>query len=226
VLVAQHLGGQGSLLVNILRRRIALPVSWIEDGDSVKPGHVLVCPPGKCLEVLPNRTCSLSPLERTTKEKPLDFFLESLADSVGPRTLAVVLTGMGKDSAGGARKLKNVGGIVLVQSENSAEQPSMPRATIEAGAADLVLPLHEIGTVIATVISGGKLPQPRHEREAVEALFGRRRSAGCVARCELVGDLAGSRAKLVSKSTHRCRHDPCIPFPDVHLLGTGVYSNL
>src|SRR5262249_21637649 len=94
-----------------------------------------------------------------------------IADSFGPRAMAVVLTGMGKDAAVGARAVKRAEGIVLVQSEETAEQPSMPRAAIECGAANLVVPLPEIATVIAEAVTGSDLPWPRAEVEAAEALF-------------------------------------------------------
>src|SRR6185295_8344393 len=100
-----------------------------------------------------------------------DLLLESIADSFGPRALAVVLTGMGTDAATGAAAVKRAGGLVIVQSEDTADQPSMPRAAIECGAADLVLPLHEIAPVIADVVAGGELPRPRAELQAAEALF-------------------------------------------------------
>ena len=54
IVVAQHLGGQGSRLVEILGRRLALEVVWACDGAAVAPGVVTVCPPRSRLEVLPD----------------------------------------------------------------------------------------------------------------------------------------------------------------------------
>jgi signal transduction histidine kinase len=67
--------------------------------------------------------------------------------------------------------VKNAGGAVLVQSDASAAFPDMPRAAIEAGAADLVLELPEIGHVIVELMAGGRFPHPRNEAEAREVLF-------------------------------------------------------
>ena len=61
------------------------------------------------------------PGDRAARDKPLDFFLESLADSLGERALVVVLTGMGKYSAVGVRAVKQTGGTVIAQSEDTAE---------------------------------------------------------------------------------------------------------
>jgi PAS domain S-box-containing protein len=171
VVVGQHLGVE-SALVDILTRRIQLPVDWVRDGERLQPGRVHVCPPHMRLEILPDRSCALTRFQHELlAEKPLDGLLGSLADSCGTRGLAVVLTGMGRDGAAGARVVRSAGGAVIVQNEASAAFPEMPRAAVEAGAADLVLPLAEIGKAIADVMAGGRFPQPRNEDEAREALF-------------------------------------------------------
>ncbi|WP_169064117.1 chemotaxis protein CheB [Geodermatophilus dictyosporus] len=171
VVVAQHLGGQGSALLDILQRRVALPLEWARDGAPIRAGRVTVCPPRSVLEVLPDGSCAVRPISGVLEDRPLDTLLASVGDSYGASALGVVLTGMGRDGAAGAAALRAAGGTVIAQDEETAEQPSMPRAAAEAGA-HLVLPLHEIGRVVADVVAGGGLPRPRTEVEAVEALFG------------------------------------------------------
>jgi two-component system chemotaxis response regulator CheB len=158
VVVVQHLSGRGSSLVNILRRHSPLPTEWIADHVRLKPGRVYVCPPRHLLKVRPDAECSLRPMEPGEQLRPIDFFLNSFADAYGPRGVAVVLTGMGRDSVAGCQTVSRAGGAVLVQSPGSAEHPGMPTAVIEGGAADLVLPLPELGQVLAAVISSGVLP--------------------------------------------------------------------
>jgi chemotaxis response regulator CheB len=160
LVIVQHLGGTGSRLVEILGRRSPLPVQWIADHDSLEPGHVYVCPPQQLLEVTPDAECSVRPMEPDHRLRPIDFFLASLAASYGPRAMVVVLTGMGRDSAAGTEAVSQAGGTVLVQSPESAEYPVMPSAVIDAGVADMVLPLPELGQVIADVVAGGSLPRP------------------------------------------------------------------
>lgn len=154
VVVGQHLGSD-STLAEILARRIALPVAWIRDGESLAPGRVHVCPPHKWLEILPDHTCTVHAFQRhATEGQPLDRLLASLAGSCGSRGLAIVLTGMGSDGAAGARAVCAAGGSVIVQSVASAAYGEMPRAAIEGGAADLVLPLADIGKAVAAVVAG------------------------------------------------------------------------
>jgi chemotaxis response regulator CheB len=160
LVIVQHLGGTGSRLVEILGRHSPLPVQWIADHDSLEPGRVYVCPPQHLLEVTPEAVCSVRSMEPDHRLRPIDFFLASLAASYGRRAMVVVLTGMGRDSAAGTEAVSQAGGTVLVQSPESAEHPVMPSAVIDAGVADVVLPLPELGQVIADVVAGGALPRP------------------------------------------------------------------
>ena len=171
LVVAQHLGGRGSRLVEILRRRVNLSVEWAADGASVRPGVVTVCPPRTLIEVLPDGTCALTPVDGSSVDRPLDALLSSLADSFGSGVLAVVLTGMNNDGAAGAGAIHRAGGTVVVQSPETADQEAMPRATIDAGVADLVLPLYSIGAVVSDVVAGAPLPRPPSEVAAAESLF-------------------------------------------------------
>lgn len=158
IIVAQHLGGQGSTLIEILRRRFVLPINWMTDGVALRPGEVMVCPPRTAAEILPDGTVVLTG-SVVVAQGPFDRLLTSLAASFGARAVAVVLTGMGKDGAAGARALRDAGGAILAQSEQTAQHPSMPRAAVDAGAVDLVLDVNEIGPVLAGVFAGGSLLQ-------------------------------------------------------------------
>src|SRR6185369_2914956 len=119
--------------VHILGRRTGHDVAWATDGAPLTPGRVLICPPRNRIEILPDGTCALV-ASGGAREHPHDGLLTSMADSCGRRALAVVLTGMLDDGAAGTAAMKAAGGIVFAQSEDSAEQPSMPRAAAEAGA--------------------------------------------------------------------------------------------
>jgi two-component system chemotaxis response regulator CheB len=160
LVIVQHLSGTGSNLVEILNRRSPLPVRWIADHDSLKPGHVYICPPQQLLVVTPDAECSIRPMEPDHRLRPIDFFLVSLAASYGRRAMVVVLTGMGRDSTAGSEAVSQAGGTVLVQSPESAEHPMMPSSVIDAGIADMVLPLSELGRGIMDVVAGHTPPRP------------------------------------------------------------------
>ncbi|TQS40430.1 chemotaxis protein CheB [Cryptosporangium phraense] len=168
IVVAQHLGGHGSALVDILGRRVDVPVRWAADGDVLVRGEVRVAPPRSVLEVLPDGALSVSPLRKPYE--PLDILLSSLADSFANRVAAVVLSGMGRDGAVGAKAVRDAGGIVLAQSPDSAEHAGMPAAAIAAGATDLVVDLYDIGPLLLDVVRGGVRPRDSGDRSAA-ALF-------------------------------------------------------
>jgi two-component system chemotaxis response regulator CheB len=78
----------------------------------------------------------------------VDVLFRSAAEVYGPGVLAVVLTGMGQDGLRGCESVRAAGGRVLVQDEVSSVVWSMPGAVAQAGLADRVLPLGQLGPEI------------------------------------------------------------------------------
>ena len=58
-------------------------MEWIADHQTLKPGRVLVCPPKRLLEVVPDGDCSLRPIDPHHMLRPIDSFLASVAESYG-----------------------------------------------------------------------------------------------------------------------------------------------
>lgn len=85
----------------------------------------------------------------------VDPLFQSVAEATNGAALGVVLTGMGHDGRDGARTLRNMGGTVIVQDENTSVVWGMPGAVAEAGLADEILPLAEIGSAVAQRMKGG-----------------------------------------------------------------------
>jgi chemotaxis response regulator CheB len=155
IVIQQHLGGHASVLPSILQRLSGREVVWAVDGVSVSRAQVMVCPAQMQMAILPDGTCALSGFESVV-HRAHDHLLRSLADAFGPRALAVVLTGGGSDGAEGTTALVTAGGVVLAQSEDTADHPSMPHAAAAAGAT-LVVPLDEIADTVAGLVRGGTL---------------------------------------------------------------------
>jgi two-component system chemotaxis response regulator CheB len=83
----------------------------------------------------------------------VDRLFASAAKNVGGNLLAIVLTGMGDDGKEGARQVKEAGGRVIAESEETAVIYGMPKQVVNAGLADRVLPLNEIPAAIQRCIS-------------------------------------------------------------------------
>ncbi|MEB3982120.1 chemotaxis protein CheB [Mycobacterium sp. 663a-19] len=165
VVVQQHLGGHSSVLPTILGRSTNHRVAWALDGQFVEPGQVIVCPPEMHMELGPDGSCRLHKVSERG-DRPFDALLKSVAGSYGPRAVAVVLTGSGRDGAMGTAAMGRAGAIVIAQSPDTADYPSMPLAAVEAGA-DMVLPIYEIGRTLGEIVAGGPpgRPEPRARSE-------------------------------------------------------------
>jgi two-component system, chemotaxis family, protein-glutamate methylesterase/glutaminase len=158
VVVQQHLRGRSSVLPSILGDRTPHRVEWALDGQAVAPGRVVVCPPGTNMELKPDGSCSLHTIQQRG-ERRFDALLTSLASSYGARGVAVVLSGSGRDGANGTVAMKRAGAVVIAESAATAEYPDMPRAAAQSGA-DLVLPVRDIGRVLADLAWGASPPVP------------------------------------------------------------------
>ena len=93
----------------------------------------------------------------------IDMLFRSAAQLAGDRALGVVLTGMGSDGCEGMRRIREAGGITLAQDEDSCVVYGMPRACVEAGAVQRVVPLEEMAAAIckAAGIKAGAAGQRR-----------------------------------------------------------------
>src|SRR5437588_5456422 len=147
IVVAQHRGPDSlrGALEATLRRRLERPVVEVEDKDPIAPGRVYIAPPDYHLLVEPGHF-ALSVDERVQHARPsIDVLFESAADAYRERTVGVVLTGANRDGAAGLARIKELGGVAIVQDPDDAAARTMPRAAIAATPeADAVLPLDEI----------------------------------------------------------------------------------
>jgi two-component system chemotaxis response regulator CheB len=153
VVVVQHLEpDHPSLLATILGRRTELTVSEAAHGDSLVNGHVFVAPPDHHLLVNRDGSLALSHSELVHFVRPsADVLFESLAGAYRERAIAVVLSGAGIDGSLGLDAIKKLGGTVIAQ-DSDAEFDGMPKAAIESGCTDLVVPLEEVaGTIVDLV---------------------------------------------------------------------------
>lgn len=153
VLVVQHITeGFMAGLVAWLQKPCKIPLKIAEEGDEVRPGRILFASESHHLVVLPEGTVHLSRAEPLNSHRPaVDVTFRSLAAVYGRRAVGVLLTGMGSDGADGLRAIHDVGGLTLVQNEESCTIFGMPRAAIELGAAQHVLSVQELSETLITL---------------------------------------------------------------------------
>ncbi len=143
--VVQHLDPtRKGLMPELLQRVTTMSVAQVKDRTRVRPNHVYVIPPNKDLSILGGVLHLLEPSVPRGLRLPIDFFFRALADNQGERSVGVILSGMGTDGTLGLKKMKEQGGVVLVQDPATAKFDSMPRSAIDAGLADVVAPPGEM----------------------------------------------------------------------------------
>ncbi len=153
ILLIQHMPGTFTpAFAKRLDGQCAIRVREAADGDRLEPGLALLAPGGRQMLVQGrpgSATVRIGDDPGQTYKPSVDLTFTSIAQ-VHPRdTLAVVLTGMGADGAQGARLLHDKGSSVWAQDEASCVVYGMPAAVVDAGIAEQVLPLDEMGDAIA-----------------------------------------------------------------------------
>ena len=145
------------LLPELLSHWCALPVRGVAPGQRITPGTVYMARPDLHLVVNPDRTLGLDDGRRINSLLSSANPLFSTAAAVMGPVIGVVLSGHGGDATDGVQAVKAAGGIVVAQDEATAEHLAMPRAAIESGAVDRVLPAERIGPLLVEL---GRREQP------------------------------------------------------------------
>ena len=152
--VVVHLApGAESHLPELLAKDTFFAVSAIEDGITLRAGHVYVIPP-RVSVVIEHGAFRLWPgVERPIIPMPIDEFFISLAADQHDRAIGIVLTGANADGSAGLRAIKAAGGMVMAQAPDTAEHDSMPTHAIATGLVDYVLPVEKMPAVLFDYIA-------------------------------------------------------------------------
>ena len=153
--VTQHLSPDfRSMMDKLLGRKTSLTIRHIEDGLTLAPDTIFLCKPN-VEAVLEDGVFRTRVYEKADDlpHLPIDTFFASLTRHEIKNTVAVILSGSGRDGTRGAIELFNSGGHVLAQSPYEADFPSMPKAVIEAGAVDQILKASELPGAISEILA-------------------------------------------------------------------------
>jgi two-component system chemotaxis response regulator CheB len=134
-----------SLLAEIFQSRLPLPVREACDKETIGPGTVYFAGPGYHLLVENDHSFSLSCEAPEHYSRPsIDVLMESAADAYGAALAGILLTGANDDGAAGLAKIKQRGGITVVQDPAEAQVATMPEAAIRKLQPSFILPLSGI----------------------------------------------------------------------------------
>jgi len=150
LLLVQHMSdGFSSTLVEWLSRTTPLKVEPAEDGLIPQPGTLYVAAGQKHVVVRPGPVLALEGGEPVQGHRPsATVMLESLARTLGPRAVGIVLTGMGDDGAEGLLELRRQGGLTYAQDEHSCVVYGMPREAVRRGAVQSSMSLADLAEAL------------------------------------------------------------------------------
>ena len=142
VVVVQHMtDGFTASMLRWFQERCPLSIKVAEDGDAIVPRRVLFTPETFHLVAAVGGRVHLSNADPVNGHRPsIDVTFQSIAKVYGARSAGVLLTGMGSDGANGLLAIRRAGGVTIAQDEQSSPIFAMPRAAIELGAVQQVLP--------------------------------------------------------------------------------------
>ena len=152
--IAQHMPDKFTrTFAERLGRRGTIRVTEAQDGDVLLQSTGFVCPGRQCMEAIASgaewklRVSSAAPTDRYVPSA--DRLFKSCASIAGSRLIAVILTGMGDDGTEGARAVRDCGGLVIAESQETAVVFGMPGSAVRNGLANEVLPLQGIAERLA-----------------------------------------------------------------------------
>lgn len=146
IVAVLHLpSGRDSQLPEIFRTRLTMAVREAADKEKIVPGTLYFAGSGYHLSVELDRSFSLSCEEPVNYSRPsIDVLMASAADAYGAGLVGILLTGANFDGSNGMARIKEKGGITVVQNPVDAEVPTMPESAIRKSPPSLILTLAEI----------------------------------------------------------------------------------
>jgi two-component system, chemotaxis family, protein-glutamate methylesterase/glutaminase len=173
IAVVQHISASFSAAVaSRLDAACGFPVREAADGMVLRPGTCVIAPGDRHLAVAWHdgayraRLLDSPPVHHC--RPAVDVLFRSAAEAAGPGVVAALLTGMGSDGALGMQAIRAAGGTTLAESEETCVVYGMPRAAIEMGVVDRVVPIGEVPAAIMDAVARQQRttphPTPRGDR--------------------------------------------------------------
>lgn len=133
-----------SVADRIIQETTQMPVRQVTEPVPIERNHIYVISPANRLSTNDGYLRVTPANRRRGDHVAIDLFFRDLADVHKDHAFCVVLSGTGADGAVGLSRIKEQGGVTLAQTPDDAQYDSMPRAAIETGMVDLVLPAAEM----------------------------------------------------------------------------------
>jgi two-component system chemotaxis response regulator CheB len=151
--VVVHTGpSSAGLLPRIIGRRSRYAAEYAIEGEPIQRERIYVAPPDHHLLLKPDRLCVVRGPKENGFRPAVDPLFRTAANAYGPRVIGVILSGGLDDGTAGLMRIKEQGGIAVVQDPIDAPFPSMPASAIQNVAVDHVVGISEMSELLPQLI--------------------------------------------------------------------------
>jgi two-component system chemotaxis response regulator CheB len=146
IIIVQHISSQSeNLWIRLLNDESNLYIKEADEKEKIENGKVYIAPPNYHLLIERDKTFSLTIDERINYARPsIDVLFESAAEAYKNKLIGVILTGSNNDGTNGLKRIKEYGGLTIVQDPATAESAYMPASAIAVVQMDYILTLENI----------------------------------------------------------------------------------
>lgn len=146
IIVVHRKSDQDSILAEVIQSKTGWKTVEADEKEEIKSGIAYLAPANYHLLIERDRSFALDDSEKVNFSRPsIDVSFESAADVFGSELIAVLLSGASADGVQGLIRVKESGGVSIVQSPQSAEISYMPEQAIKHAPVDFILHADEIG---------------------------------------------------------------------------------
>ena len=153
IIVVQHVGARSdNKWIELLNDISKINIKEADEKENIEPGNVYIAPANYHLLVEKDKTFSLTTDERVNFARPsIDVLFESAAEAYKSKLIGVVLTGSNNDGTNGIKRIKECGGLAIIQDPETAESSYMPSSAIAAMQPDYILSLENIADLLMKI---------------------------------------------------------------------------
>lgn len=141
-----------SSMVDLLTKQTSMHIAEVSEGMVLEANCVYIIPPNHYMAISNSHFQLSPPPMNGGMQTAIDFFLRTLAEDIGERSIGIILSGTGSHGTLGIREIKRCGGMAIAQTPESAEFPQMPQSVIDAGLADFILPPESMSEALIKLV--------------------------------------------------------------------------
>ncbi|OOM82083.1 chemotaxis response regulator protein-glutamate methylesterase [Clostridium puniceum] len=154
ILIVQHLSTHSDgYMARYLNERCKINVKEADEKEKIVEGNAYIAPSNYHLLVEKDETLSLTVDPKVNYSRPaIDILFDSAAEVYRDELIGVILTGANSDGSKGLKKIKELGGLTIVQDPSTAEADFMPKAAIKITEVDYILSLNKISNKLIKLV--------------------------------------------------------------------------